>query len=305
MATIINADTVIGGAIVTGDASGILALQAAGNTGFTLNSSRAIGVGAAASFGTANQILVSAGSAAAPTWSSTISVTTITLSGDASINGLTIGQGPGSATTFNTAIGNSVLAANTTGGSNTAVGRQAMSSNLGGSNNSAFGIAALNANTSGNYNVGFGHGAIQNNTSGIYNTAVGFSAGRGAAGNTASGNISIGYETLLNATGGYNIVIGHQAGSAITSGQYNVIIGNYTGSLAPISATGSSNIVLATGGGTIRQTWNTDGALGVGSTPAYGTAGQVLTSAGSAAVPTWATPAGGQAFVAFGSTGGF
>ena len=68
MTTTINADTVTGGAIVTGDASGILGLQAGGNTGLTLNSSRAIGVGATPSFGTAGQLLTSAGSGAAPTW---------------------------------------------------------------------------------------------------------------------------------------------------------------------------------------------------------------------------------------------
>ena len=37
MATTINADTVVGGAIVSGDATGILGLQAAGNTLVTLN----------------------------------------------------------------------------------------------------------------------------------------------------------------------------------------------------------------------------------------------------------------------------
>jgi len=37
MATILNADTVVGGAIVTGDASGVLALQGAGNTGVSIS----------------------------------------------------------------------------------------------------------------------------------------------------------------------------------------------------------------------------------------------------------------------------
>lgn len=68
MAVTINADTVVGGAIVTSDASGVLALQAAGNTGLTLNSSRAVGVGASPSFGSSGQVLTSAGSGAAPTW---------------------------------------------------------------------------------------------------------------------------------------------------------------------------------------------------------------------------------------------
>ena len=47
------------------------------------------------------------------------------------------------------------------------------------------------------------------------------------------------------------------------------------------------------------------GQWGIGGAT-YGTAGQVLTSGGSGAAPTWAAAAGGgsQAFVAFGSTGG-
>ena len=39
MATILNADTVSGGAVITGDASGELALQAAGVTKLTVNGS--------------------------------------------------------------------------------------------------------------------------------------------------------------------------------------------------------------------------------------------------------------------------
>lgn len=38
MTTNINADTVVGGAVITGDASGSLALQGAGNTGITISS---------------------------------------------------------------------------------------------------------------------------------------------------------------------------------------------------------------------------------------------------------------------------
>lgn len=38
MATILNADTATGGAIITGDSSGSLALQGAGNTGITISS---------------------------------------------------------------------------------------------------------------------------------------------------------------------------------------------------------------------------------------------------------------------------
>lgn len=88
MTTLINADTVVGGAIITGDASGLLGLQAGGNTGITLNSSRAIGVGSAPTFGTSGQVLQSSGSAAAPTWVTTSAsaltfLSTVTISNSA------------------------------------------------------------------------------------------------------------------------------------------------------------------------------------------------------------------------------
>jgi len=38
MATILNADTIVGGAVVTADASGVLTLQGAGNTGVSISS---------------------------------------------------------------------------------------------------------------------------------------------------------------------------------------------------------------------------------------------------------------------------
>jgi len=86
MAVNINADTVVGGAVVTADASGVLALQAAGNTALTINSSRALGVGAASSFGTSGQVLTSSGSGAAPTWTTPSAGTQIGLVRAISIN---------------------------------------------------------------------------------------------------------------------------------------------------------------------------------------------------------------------------
>lgn len=52
-------------------------------------------------------------------------------------------------------------------------------------------------------------------------------------------------------------------------------------------------IQLRINGTTPSVTLAANGSIGVGSTPAYGTSGQVLQSAGSAAAPTWATPATG------------
>jgi hypothetical protein len=49
----------------------------------------------------------------------------------------------------------------------------------------------------------------------------------------------------------------------------------------------TGNLILQTNGTTTALTLNTAQALGVGSTPSYGTSGQVLTSAGSAGAPSW------------------
>lgn len=63
-----------------------------------------------------------------------------------------------------------------------------------------------------------------------------------------------------------------------TSGTALVSTGNTDGTLQ-----------LQVNGTTPSVTLATTGAIGVGSTPGYGTSGQVLTSGGSAAAPSWAT----------------
>jgi hypothetical protein len=72
MASSLNADNGVvsgsSGLKSTADTSGVLALQSNGTTGLSLNTTLAIGVGSGNSTGTAGQVLTSAGSAAAPTW---------------------------------------------------------------------------------------------------------------------------------------------------------------------------------------------------------------------------------------------
>ena len=69
---------------------------------------------------------------------------------------------------------------------------------------------------------------------------------------------------------------------------------------AGLKTTANSDGTLAlqttTSGGTATTalTINTTQAIGVGSSPSYGTSGQVLTSAGSTASPTWTTAASSQ-----------
>ena len=49
----------------------------------------------------------------------------------------------------------------------------------------------------------------------------------------------------------------------------------------------SGILELQVAGTTTAVTINTYGALGVGSTPSYGTSGQALISAGTSSAPTW------------------
>lgn len=66
-----------------------------------------------------------------------------------------------------------------------------------------------------------------------------------------------------------------------------------TSSGTALVSTGNTDgtLQLQVNGTTPSVTLAANGAIGVGSTPDYGSSGQVLTSAGSGAAPTWATPA--------------
>jgi hypothetical protein len=245
--------------------------------------------------------------------------TTLTAANNASISGLNVGKGNNAVST-NTAFGVTALnAATLSGASNTAIGYQAGLVVTSGANITAVGYqagkAALGAQdgtfigstaganvTSGGSNTAIGAGTLFQVTTGSSNTAVGLQAG-------ASGNISnttavgyqanrntgasngayFGYNSGLAASGTTNTFIGYNSGSAVTTGAKNVIIGAYTGTAAPISLTGSNNIVLSDGDANVRLSINSTGSFGIGSTPSYGTSGQVLTSGGSAAAPTWTT----------------
>lgn len=70
------------------------------------------------------------------------------------------------------------------------------------------------------------------------------------------------------------------------------IIAAGTTTTTALSSTGNTDGTLQfqVNGTTASVTLNTLGAIGVGSTPAFGTSGQVLTSGGSTVAPTWATP---------------
>jgi hypothetical protein len=69
-------------------------------------------------------------------------------------------------------------------------------------------------------------------------------------------------------------------------------------------------VIKTNNGNTTAVTFNTAGAIGVGATPSYGSAGQFLQSAGNAATATWATipatnPGGSNTQVQFNNAGAF
>jgi hypothetical protein len=201
------------------------------------------------------------------------SFTTLTATSDATINGLTVGEGAGSIST-NTAVGANALDANTTGIRNTAVGYQSLYANTtgtenvsvgaysldaneSGSANTALGDAALSANTTANNNTAIGSESLKVNTTGTANTALGkqslWSNTTGAS-NTAVGyqslysnttganNTAVGYNALdANETGTDNTAVGYQAAGSLTTGLSNTLIGGGAGFAI---TTGSKNTIL-------------------------------------------------------------
>jgi hypothetical protein len=114
--------------------------------------------------------------------------TDLYVTGDADINGLTVGRGAGDISS-NTAAGRSTLSSNTTGNSNTASGYNALYNNTTGNNNTASGREALYSNTTGIRNTASGWNALFSNTTGSSNTALGTDAE--AVSDTADNQIAI------------------------------------------------------------------------------------------------------------------
>jgi len=201
----------------------------------------------------------------------------LTVSEDATINGLTVGRGlgendyntavglgalesntPGHAQGFaNTAIGRDALGDNTTGAWNTAVGSRTLSSNTTGWNNVAVGNSALEFNTTGHDNTSVGGYSLPKNTTGIYNTALGghtlventtgsFNTAVGMASlnnnTTGQANTAIGVDSLHdNTVGNYNVATGHGALSNNISGESNTANGYMA---LNNNTTGSSNTAV-------------------------------------------------------------
>tara|TARA_R110002072_G_scaffold225084_1_gene382246 strand:+ start:227 stop:2098 length:1872 start_codon:yes stop_codon:yes gene_type:complete len=147
------------------------------------------------------------------------------VNGDAKINGLTVGKGPGNLSQ-NVVLGVQALASNTTGNRNLAIGPEALEDNTTGSNNLAIGWIALQRNQTSSNNTAVGAGAI-GLTQGGDNTAIGYAAGYSRVGGTngsSVGSVFVGKSTTSNGLSSVNeIVIGTDA---ISAGSNTVVLGN-------------------------------------------------------------------------------
>lgn len=207
--------------------------------------------------------------------------------------------------THNISVGPGALHSTTSGYENIAVGSSPLTSNTLGIRNVGIGMESLFGNTTGQYNIGVGYQTLYNNTTGDNNIALGNTTMYDNTSGTY--NIALGAAALQdNTTGTNNIAIGHGAGSQLTTGSNNTLIGGYIGVVGM-----GGNVVLSTGDGIVRL--HHDGTKWTSGTPismtglilpsttstitlnaSVGTAGQVLTSAGPGATPTWSTPTAGS-----------
>ena len=177
----------------------------------------------------------------------------IDLSVDLSVNGLTIGCGTNDIST-NSVVGYQALLSNTTGYQNSgfgfqalnkntsgylnsAVGYQALLNNTTGSANAAVGYQALLNNASSSYNSGFGNNAGQYNKTGTYNTFLGANADVDSSGNTWTSSSAIGANAKITASN--QITLGVAATNVNILGTLNnVTVGRGAGNISTNSAYG-------------------------------------------------------------------
>ena len=176
---------------------------------------------------TLNQLLGAGGTASFATLA--VSGAT-TLTGAATVQGLTVGKGA-SAISTNTAFGASSLAAVTASTDSTAFGYRALTALTSGTRNSAFGSDSLFNITIGGANTALGYGTLFTVVSGDQNTALGDAALYNATGsnNTGAGRSSL----QILVAGSDNTAVGHESGYGQTAGSNNGFFGKGSSADSP------------------------------------------------------------------------
>ena len=150
----------------------------------------------------------------------------LTVTTDATINGVNIGLGGGGITS-NTRVGNGAGNSNTTGSQNTFIGLSAGVLNTTGSNNTFVGRFAGWATVDGSNNTFVGRNAGTTNISGAGNAFFGMNAGNA---NTASDNSFFGVQAgINNSTGNNNSFLGAYCSQNNTTGSGNSSYGSFAG----------------------------------------------------------------------------
>jgi len=160
---------------------------------------------------------------------------------------------------FNTALGRFAMDLGTAAGaSNTALGAYTMRP-VTGANNTTVGTLSYQFLTSGSSNVGVGVNAGGTTTTGSQNVNVGLNTNY--LNLTGNSNVAVGYYSLSKNISSFNVAIGYNSGSDITTGSYNVILG---GNVGTSIATFSRHILISDGEGNIRQTFDSVGKSRIG-----------------------------------------
>jgi hypothetical protein len=125
---------------------------------------------------------------------------------------------------------------------NTGIGISALDALANGDNNVAIGYNAGTALTSGGSNTLIGSGAGDALTTGGNNVAVGYLAL--STEDDHGHNVAVGYQSLFAQNAGanaFNVAIGYQAGTVISTGVQNTLIGGLAGDAL---TTGGANVVM-------------------------------------------------------------
>jgi len=273
----------------TGNTDGTLQLQVNGTTpSVTLNTLGAVGVGSTPNFGTAGQALVSGGSTAAPTWAS---VTTSPAGSNTQIQYNNSGSfGASSGLTFDgtnfatTGTGTFVSATATAigltvkGRSTDNISKIAFTSNAG---STEYGSILASASELRLNNAASDLLTFYSNNSEQMRLSL-TSTGTNLLVGTTSSTFSAATRGVIEVAGSATSLVSLKGGSALA------YIFNDGGNLN--IQNNSAGVLQLSNNSAVRLQIGSAGQLGIGGAT-YGTSGQVLTSGGSGAAPSWATPA--------------